>query len=145
MITLEEILTDIDKSVEELITLGKETAETHALYTYDLFCSAVLNRSVNILRSFNTLIRDRNFIAAAPFVRIHLDSLLRLYASTLISYNVDEFAVKVIAGKQISNLKDRHGNKMRDNYLAREISKIEGLEWIQDVYKTGSGHIHFSN
>jgi len=143
--TLEEILTDIDESIEELIILGKETAETHALYAYDLFCTAILNRTVNILRGFTSLMRDKNFIAAAPLVRVHLDSLLRLYASHLVSYNIDEFASKVIGGKQISNLKDKDGNLMRDGYLAKKLSQQAGKEWILDVYKAGSGHIHFSN
>ena len=142
---IEEKLNIIDESIQDLINLGKATAETHALYTYDLFCTAILNRSVNILRGFTLLMRSRNFIAAAPLVRVHLDTLLRLYASTLIPYNIDDFASKVLRGKQISDLKDRDGNKMRDGYLAKKISELDGLNWIYDVYKAGSGHIHFSS
>ena len=142
---IEEKLNIIDESIQDLINLGKATAETHALYTYDLFCTAILNRSVNILRGFTLLMRSRNFIAAAPLVRVHLDTLLRLYASTLVPYNIDDFARKVLRGKQISDLKDRDGNKMRDGYLAKKISELDGLNWIYDVYKAGSGHIHFSS
>ena len=145
MILLDKKLEILDSSIQELIMLGKESALTHGLYTYDLFCMAILNRSVNILRGYTLLVRDKNFIAAAPLVRVHLDSLLRLYASTLVSYNIDDFALKILAGKQISNLKDRDGNKMRDGYLAKKISEVKNLDWVLDVYKAGSGHIHFSN
>ena len=145
MTLLNKKLEIIDSYIEELIMLGKESAETHGLYTYDLFCMAILNRSVNILRGYTLLVRDKNFIAAAPLVRVHLDSLLRLYASTLVSYNIDDFALKILAGKQISNLKDRDGNKMRDRYLAKKLSEVKNLEWVLDVYNAGSGHIHFSN
>lgn len=145
MKVLEEILENIDNSVEDLIILAKESIETHGIYTFDLYCTAILNRSINLLRGFTILMRDRNFIAAAPLLRVHLDSLLRLYASTLISYNVDDFAAKVINGKQISNLKDKDHNKMSDGYLARKISKRKGFEWVNDVYKAGSGYVHFSN
>jgi len=143
--TLEDILTDLDSSQDELIELGKRSAETYALYPYDIFLSAILNRSVNLIKGFCSLVRDNNFIAAAPLVRIHLDSLLRLYASNLIDYNIDEFANKVIGGKSIRDLKDRDGRKMTDNYLVKKIMENENHEWVKEVYKTGSGHVHFSN
>lgn len=63
----------------------------------------------------------------------------------MISYNIDDFALKVLGGKQISNLKDRDGNKMTDRYLTRIISEIDGLDWVTDVYKAGSGYVHLSN
>jgi hypothetical protein len=145
MKTLEPILENIDSSIDELIKLGKEATDTHAFYTFDLYNIGILNRTVNLIRGFTSLMRDKNFIAAAPLVRIHLDSLLRLYAATLVSYNIDEFALKIIGGKQISNLKDREGNYMKDGYLARQFAIHCGEDWIIEVYKAGSGHIHFSN
>ncbi len=143
--TLSQILSELDSSQQKFIDIGKKTAETHALYTYDLFISAILNRSLNLVRGFCSLVRDNNFIAAAPIVRIHLDSLLRLYASRLVDYNIDEFAKKVISGKQIRNLKDKDGKKMSDNYLVKKIMEVDNHDWVKEIYYTGSGHIHFSN
>jgi hypothetical protein len=34
---------------------------------------------------------------------------------------------------------------MRDGYLARKLSEQYGFEWVIDVYKAGSGYVHFSN
>ncbi len=145
MESLSTLLNNLDDSTDDLISLGKKTVETYSIYNYDLFCIGVLNRSVNLIRGFTRLVRDNNFIAAGPLVRIHLDTLLRLYASTLVSYGLDEFALKVLSGKKISNLKDSEGNRMTDGYLASKISEVDGLHWVPDFYKTGSGYVHFSD
>jgi hypothetical protein len=142
---LEAALTDLEALIEESIQIGKLMIETHALYSYDLFCSAILNRTVNIIRGYITLIRDKNFIAAAPLVRVHLDSLLRLYASTIIDYNVDDFSQKILSGESIRKMNDSQGNKMTDYYLSKELSRFKGFEWVRKLYEVGSGHIHFSN
>lgn len=139
------LLKELDKSIDPQIQFGKKLVETHGLYTFDLFCTAVLNRSVNIIRGYTALMRDNNFIAAAPLVRVQLDSLLRFYSTFLVDENIDKYALRIIGGEQINKIKDRKGKKMHDSYLCAEYSSIPGKQWVKQVYEAGSSHIHLSN
>ncbi|MDG1276924.1 MAG: hypothetical protein P8O16_06545 [Algoriphagus sp.] len=143
---LEEILDSINAYIKEIFKLGKWMLEANPnLYSYDLFCTAILNRTVNFHKAYISLLKDNNFIAAAPLVRIHMDSLLRLFASRIIDYNVDEFANKVLNGMRIVDLKDRNQKKMIDGHLVNELSKLPDMAWVKGIYKQGSGYVHFSN
>lgn len=139
------LLKELDKSIDLQIQFGKKLVETHGLYTFDLFCTAVLNRSVNIIRGYTTLMRDNNFIAAAPLVRIQLDSLLRFYSTFLVDENIDEYALRIIRGEQINKIKDRNGGNMNDGHLCALYSSLPGKQWIKQVYEAGSSYIHLSN
>ncbi len=143
--TLDDLLIELDSLIDLQIQFGKQLVETHALYPFDIFCTAILNRSVNIIRGYTLLIRDNNFIAAAPLVRIQLDSLLRFYSVFLVDENIDNYALRIISGEQINKLKDRNGKRMHDSHLCAVYSSLPGKEWIKQVYKAGSGFIHLSN
>jgi len=142
---MSELLKNIDESIDRLLELGKETFEARPLCIYDLYCSAVLNKYVNLLRGFTQLMRDNNYIAAVPLVRVHLSLLLQLYASTLVSCDLDEFAKKIFKGRRIRNMKDCNGKLMKDKYLAKKFSKREGLGWMSVIYdEVGNGYAHYS-
>ena len=143
---MSELLKNIDESIDRLLELGKETFEARPLCIYDLYCSAVLNKYVNLLRGFTQLMRDNNYIAAVPLVRVHLNLFLQLYASTLVSYGFDEFSKKIFKGRRIHNMKDSNGKLMKDKYLAKKFSKREGLGWMSVMYdEVGNGYAHYSN
>lgn len=142
---LNDILIQLDNSIDIQIKFGKNLVETHGLFTFDLFCTSVLNRSVNIIRGYTTLMRDNNFIAAAPLVRVQLDSLLRFYSTFLVDENIDKYALRIIRGEQINKIKDRNGKKMHDSHLCAEYSSLPGKKWVKQVYEAGSSHIHLSN
>ncbi len=91
------------------------------------------------------MIESNNFLSAAPLVRIHLDTLLRMYAPLICGGNVDEFAGRALNGKPINELKNTRGETLRDGFLARELSKQPDFEWVIEVYKTGSSFVHFSD
>lgn len=113
-----------------------------SLYTLDILASAVFKRSLSLIRGFADLIRNKNFICAAPLVRMQLDNLLRFYASFIVS-NPHEFATEILAGKDVRNLKDQEGNKMTDRHLVDKLSKE--FKWIKPVYEKSSGYVHLSN
>jgi hypothetical protein len=142
---LNDSLILLEQKIDSQIEFGKKLVETHALYTFDIFCTATLNRSINILRGYISLMRDNNFIAAAPLVRVHLDSLLRFYSTFLVDEDIDKYALRIIGGEQINKIKDRKGKLMRDSHLCAEFSSLPGKEWVNQVYKAGSGFIHLSN
>jgi hypothetical protein len=144
-LTKEELLIEIDNKSKAIINMGQQlTAITPKMEIFDFFLFGALNRTVNISKAYTSLIRDNNFIAAAPLVRINIDTLLRLYASTISDYDRNTFASKVMNGGLIKKMK-LSGSKLdlTDLFLYTEISKVENMEWVTDIYKAGSSFVHF--
>jgi hypothetical protein len=107
----------------------------------DMLVAAFLNRSMGLVRGFCSLIGD-NYICAAPLVRLQLDNLLRLSTIWLVD-DLDKLTAHVADGKQIDKLKDRHGKRMRDSYLAQRMD--EKVAGVAEVYKSACGYVHFSD
>lgn len=129
---------------ERHIELGKymlAPEEAQGIFMLDLLASAVMNRSLNLLLGFCSLIEARNFVAAAPLLRLQLDNVLRLSAAWLVDAPHD-FAWQVIRGTQVRNMSDRDGQKMHDGYLVQKLA-VEN-PWVPEVYKQTSGYIHLS-
>jgi len=140
----EQLLVESDNKSKAIINMGKQLiAITPKMESFDLLLIAALNRTVNISKAYTTLIRDNNFLAAAPLVRINIDTLLRLYASIISEFDRNTFASKVMGGELIKKMKLR-GTKqdLRDNTLYIELSKIEGMEWVTEIYKAGNSFVH---
>lgn len=144
--SIEELLENLDLQIKLITQLGKENMEfTSGFYMFDIYTIGILNRSVNIIKGFADLIRSKNFISAAPLVRVHVDTLLRLYAPQLINFNVDEFAKLVYSGTPVRQIKDGLNKNLTDTYLVSKLNQVNGFEWVQKVYDTGNAFIHFSD
>lgn len=101
---------------------------------------------MNIINGFVALAKLDNYISSFTLVRVHLDSLLRLYAFQLIDNNIDNIALQIADGKQMKDFKCKTSNrKLTDGYLVQKLSEIEGFEWVSTVYDTGNGFIHLSD
>lgn len=139
-----QLLKDLEKlngaHLEQGEAIGK--AFGGAVYTFDLLSFAVLNRSMSLTSGFITLMRRNNFVAAAPLIRVQLDNFLRYAAGWLVS-DPHEFAMKILSGEHISNIKTKEGKRMKDCFLVDEFSKEH--KWIKSVYKNTSGYIHLSD
>lgn len=62
---------------------------------------ATLNRTINLNRGYISLLNKENYIAAAPLIRMNLDSLLRLFASSQSEFDYERFANEVRNGKKL--------------------------------------------
>lgn len=114
------------------------------LFPLDILVVAVLNRSTSLLAGFISLIEKRNFVAAAPLLRLQLDNCVRLYAAWIVKEPHD-FAFNVLAGNRISQMRDRTGTKMTDAYLVAKLAdQYPDRPWLTNVYKQTSGYIHLS-
>lgn len=107
----------------------------------DMFAWMVLKRSISLVYGFVALIRAKNFISAAPLVRLQIDNLLRFRAAFLVA-DSDEFIHSILSGTPIRGLKDIDEKKMTDAYLQRKF--LSEYPWIQEMYKKTSGYIHLS-
>lgn len=147
-----ELNPNLRNELDKLITINKTIIESgksnitsgKGFYQFDLFLIPLLNKSLNLNTGYITLIENGNFITAGALVRIQLDNLLRVYAPTLIEINVDEFASQILGGKKLNTFKDRLGQQLRDFYLAEQLSKNEGYEWVNKVYQDGHQYVHYT-
>ncbi len=144
MSNIQELLTNLHKLDEEQRNLAMciMKADGGNFYSLDFLYLAALNRSHSSINGFISLLESRNYFAAIPFVRMQLDSVLRLSATKLVA-DPNGLAEQILNGIHISKIKDKNGNKMRDAYLVEIVAANE--PWITNVYESGSGFIHLSN
>jgi hypothetical protein len=116
-------------------------ADNGKFFPVDLVASAVVKRSFALISGFILLIREKNFICAAPLVRLHLDSLLRFSAIWLVK-EPHGLATAVWDGAAIRKLRDRRGNLMTDAYLVSLLAREN--PWVKTVYEATSGYVHLS-
>ena len=117
-------------------------ADGGAFFPVDFLANAVLHRSINLVRGYITLVEQRNFICAAPLLRLQLDNCLRFYAVFIVAKPHD-FALKVLDGVPVRKLKDRTGERMTDTYLVKKLNQI--YPWVSQVYERTSGYVHLSD
>ncbi|GAM53985.1 hypothetical protein JCM19231_3505 [Vibrio ishigakensis] len=135
-----EAIRELDKQL--IKTVGKITrANNGAIYQMDLLSSAVVNRSLELSKGFESMVKAKLFLCAAPLLRLQLDNLLRYSALWLVE-NPDAVCLDVLGGKPIRRIKDKNGKKMTDAHLVSVLSKE--TEWISSVYEKTCGYVHFS-
>ncbi len=141
---LQKLLARLRKSEDFHLEVWKQMMEADGgtFFPVDLLANAVLHRSINLVRGYITLVEQRNFICAAPLLRLQLDNCLRFYAVFIVDKPHD-FALKVLDGVKISKMKDRTGTLMRDGYLVEKLGQIH--PWVSRVYKQTSGYVHLSD
>lgn len=137
-------LTNLETDEKTMLDYAADMMQVHegALYGFDFLVCAATNRSVALSAGFRILIHDRNFICAGPLVRLQLDTALRVFAGFIVD-KPHEFAVSVLEGKHIRNMKDRNGQRMTDRYLITQLAKE--YPWIELVYENTSGYVHLSD
>lgn len=126
------------------LTLGKAMllADGGKMFSLDMYAVGSLKRSMAHCKGFATLIATKNLTCAGGILRMQLDTLLRFYAAFLVS-NPHEFAHQIICGtKRVDDFTDRAGNRLKDGFLKKELSKQH--PWIESVYNETSGYVHFS-
>ena len=130
--------------IQEILDVGKEMLSVGGgkLYTHDMFFIGVLNRSIDLIDAILILTSRWNFVAAAPLIRLHLDTLLRLsYWRTIKTPNA--FIRQILEGKQVNQIKDEEGIKLTDARLRKYTLSI--FPQVDNVYKETSRLIHFSD
>lgn len=126
------------------LELGKQMFEAFggAMYGMDLLAAGALNRSKAHIAGFRALLEARNLICAGALLRLQLDTAMRFYAAFLVEQPHD-FALAVLRGERVRNIKDRDGRKMTDAYLAQKLG--EEFAWVPRVYERTSGYVHLSS
>lgn len=133
----------------EHVKLGEEMLKIDGgnIYPSDLWAMAALNRSIANIRGFESLVRDRNLLCAAVFIRMQLDTALRFTAFAHVPSERDTL-IKVLEGTSLRKLQDMHGKRLtdariKDRFL--ELNPGPEFAWINDVYDKTSGYVHLSD
>jgi hypothetical protein len=124
------------------VALRMMKAAGGAVFPVDLLAWAALNRSANLVPGFASLIEARNFIAAAPLLRLQIDNCLRFHGIYIVEKPHD-FAGAVLKGEQVRNMKDSKGKRLTDRHLVECVAK--DFPWITRVYEKTSGYVHLSD
>ncbi len=139
-IRLKELESLLNAHSEKGMTMMK--ADNAAIFALDFLAIAVYKRSMSLISGFILMLKNKNFICAAPLVRLQLDNALRFYATSLVE-NPHDLATKFIGGTPIKEFRDREsGKKLSDYYLVEKLS--EQFNWMTRVYKETSGYVHLS-
>ncbi len=111
-------------------------------YSMDFYYSAIINRSIALIRGFITLSKENNYVSSVPLIRIQIDNCLRFYATTLVD-DTDVFFMNFMKGVHVGKIQDVNGKKMNDTYLVEQLNKL--YPGIHKLYKNTSGYVHLSN
>ena len=123
-----------------LAGLGMQ-ADAGAMYPFDFWTNAAMNRGIQLSSGFRHSIKRHNAICSGALLRLQIDTALRFSAGWLVS-DPHEFVEQIMNGEQINRIKDRDGNLMTDRYLLERMAKNH--PWLEEVYKKTSGYVHFS-
>jgi hypothetical protein len=142
--SLEASLSRLRQLDEVQLELGKHMFEAFggAMYGMDLLAAGALNRSKAHVAGFRTLLAGKNLICAGALLRLQLDTAMRFYAAFLVE-RPHEFALAVLAGQRVRDIKDRDGKKMTDGYLVQKLG--QEFPWVPRVYEWTSGYVHLSS
>jgi hypothetical protein len=138
---IEFALKKLETQESKILKLS-EIMHSGVTYPVDLLANTVMDRSLQLIFGFTTLIRSENYIAACHLVRPHLDNIIRFSATWLVE-NPHQFALDIFDGSQIDKIKDRDGNLLKDWYLKNKLNNE--FPWVENMYKQTSGFIHLSN
>ena len=112
------------------------------LYAIDMFLVGVANRSMYLTLAFIGLVDAWNVFAAAPLIRLQVDSLLRVSYLFRDSTAPDDLAAEILKGTRFRDLKDSFGRRLTDARLLELATPHH--EWLGDMYAAGNSWIHLS-
>ncbi len=122
-------------------------ADSGKIFPVDLFFIANIQRSQFVIQGFLMLIKEKNFFAAAPLIRLHLDNLVHIYA-VFIHPNPHELTTNLNRGKKrLEDYRDKNGKRLTNsNVLKKFFTDTENKEFLplRDIYDETSKFIHFS-
>ena len=145
--TNEEFAAYADTKCEELKQLRRSYIQLSAaiisetLMQQALYYCANINRAVQLIDGFQTLLRERNLICVSAIVRLQIDNCART-AAPLLAENEQDVFEAVVKGDRIDKIKAKGGGTLTDAKLVDFLSRYD--DQIKTVYQSTSGAIHFS-
>lgn len=114
------------------------------LSAVDQLVISAMNRAAAMAQGFHLLYNDKNFISASALVRLQLDNGLRAFG-LMMADGPNNAARKVMAGERLDRLADRHGTRLTDARIVKQLEALYPSLAVQDLYERGSSYVHLSD
>lgn len=138
---MEDLVEELRKGYLSAFSDHFESADGKPFYVADLIMFGLMDRNIGLLESLPPLFKSENIHALAPLLRVQLDGLLRLHAFRIVESR-DDLAMHVINGEELRRFKGNDGKPLTDRYLVNSLK--EELPWVESMYDTLCGWVHFS-
>lgn len=116
-------------------------ADNGNLYLPDILFMTMIQRSYGLVEAVIDCVDAYNLVAAAPLLRLQLDSLVRAcYVAHAPS--ADDVVKALLEGTEFRKMKDSEGKQLTDGRLVELATPHH--PWVQAVYKETSGWVHLS-
>lgn len=146
---MNDLIERLSAQKKEMLTLCMRIlSDNKDLYTTDMWCMAVANVSCSNITAFTELSRKNMHLAAIVFIRMHLDCLLRLFSSFIITPMHDWTEMLSLSGESISKCKVIVNGKPKpvtQRFLCEQITAVEKVDWVSRVFDKTSRFIHPSD
>jgi hypothetical protein len=116
-------------------------ADGGTIYIWDLLVLAVVQRSLDLLDGFDSMMKSGNYRLAASLIRMQIDSAMRLYSIWLVE-KPEAVVTQLLKGEPLARLKARDGEKLRDQYLHKQLS--QKYPWVSGAYSVTCEYVHLS-
>ncbi|WP_420174920.1 hypothetical protein [Luteococcus sp. OSA5] len=111
------------------------------LYPTDFLVTSMVQRSYGVVDALIDAVDTYNIHAAAPLLRLQLDTLFRAhYAAS--GPDSDDLAMRLLSGEEFRRMKDAEGKNLNDGRLKDLAAAAH--PWAPAVYDKTSGWVHFS-
>ena len=146
----DEALPSLTDLIEALATMREEhidyfreavAGQAEGVCAKDHLVIAALRRSLDNISGFLAMVDQRNIFCGVPIIRFQLDTAMSLFARTFVA-DVFAYAKHIAEGKERRKYLDRHGRRLTDSYLHKELTKKHDL--VTELYSDSSGYVHFS-
>ena len=131
---MNQILNELDKSSVLLQKHIDTYSSKISLSRFDFFCCLSLYKDLQLVKGFSLQLRQNNYPSVIPIFLEHVNLCLQIYASTLIKYDLDLFAKKMINNNKLNYMKDSYGKSMKKKNLLNRLSNDSGLSWLNDLF-----------
>lgn len=111
------------------------------LYATDILVTTMLQRTFGVLDALIDAVDAFNLHAAAPLLRLQLDTLFRAHYLATCG-DSDDVSMKILAGTQFRHLRDSANKPLTDARLKELAAEIH--PWAGAVYDQTSGWVHLS-
>lgn len=144
----EKYLDELNTRLQVLNILRKKIIELSreiigdTLYKEDFFFTSALDRSTALVDGISDMLKNRNLACAGILLRSQIDNCMRIFAAFIAENQID-FIDGFFAGKNISDMKDDRGDKMKDYILRKRLAEYDPQ--LNLVYKNSSGYVHLSD
>lgn len=112
------------------------------LFLPDMFLTALMQRSYGLVDAMIEMVDNYNLVAAAPLLRLQLDSLVR---ASYVAHapDADVVVMDVLNGVEFRAMRDKDGCKLTDRRLNELAAPYH--PWVAAVYEKTSGWVHLSS